>query len=79
MSRKIVANRTFGGRIDDRDHAIKVFRAHNEEVSRSIPTERLLVYDVTQGWEQLCYFLNVPIRDTDFPRLNSTTEFHKKK
>ena len=77
MAYEIIVNQTFSDRLDDREHAIKVFRAHNDEVSRTIPPERLLVYDVKQGWEPLCKFLNVAVPDTSFPRLNSSTEFQQ--
>ena len=77
MSFEIVVNQTFDGRLDDREHAINVFRAHNDEVSRTIPAERLLVYDVHQGWEPLCEFLGVSIPDTPFPRKNTSSEFQQ--
>ena len=77
MSFEIVVNQTFDGRLDDREHAINVFRAHNDEVSRTIPTERLLVYDVNQGWEPLCEFLGVSIPGTPFPRQNTSAEFQQ--
>lgn len=58
-----------------RDAAIAEFHRHNEEVQRVIPPERLLVYEVKQGWEPLCRFLGVDIPDTDFPHSNTTAEF----
>jgi hypothetical protein len=66
---------TFGGRIDDRDHAIAVYLAHNERVRREVPAERLLVFDVASGWAPLCEFLGRPTPETPFPRVNSTQEF----
>jgi hypothetical protein len=77
MSFEIILNQTFGGRLDDREHAINVFRAHNEEVSRTVPADRLLVYDVIQGWEPLCEFLGVSIPETPFPRQNTSAEFQQ--
>ena len=77
MSFDIILNQTFGGRLDDREHAINVFRAHNEEVSRSVPAERLLVYDVNQGWKPLCEFLGVSIPETPFPRQNTSADFQQ--
>ncbi|WP_348650993.1 sulfotransferase family protein [Micromonospora sp. WMMA1947] len=60
----------FGGRFADKDHAIEVFRRHNEEVVNSIEPDNLLVYDVKQGWEPLCAFLGVKVPEDDFPRAN---------
>ena len=78
MAHELIVEQTFDGRMDDPDHAMAVFRAHGEEVRRTIPAERLLVYEVGQGWEPLCAFLEVPVPDTPFPRANSTAEFHKR-
>jgi hypothetical protein len=44
--------------------------AHNEQVQRVVPAERLLVWQVTDGWEPLCEFLEVDVPDTPFPRAN---------
>jgi hypothetical protein len=35
----------------------------------------LLVYEVAQGWEPLCKFLDVAVPDEPFPRVNSKDEF----
>ena len=59
----------------DRQTAIAEFNRHNEEVRRVIPPERLLVYEVKQGWEPLCKFLGVPVPDKPFPLTNTTEEF----
>jgi Sulfotransferase domain len=47
----------------------------NEEVQRTVPPERLLVWSVCEGWEPLCQFLDAPVPDTDFPHLNDGKEF----
>jgi hypothetical protein len=68
---------TFGGRFADRDTAIKIFEEHNHRVRREIPADRLLVFEVGQGWGPLCSFLGVPVPETPFPRLNDTAAFHE--
>jgi hypothetical protein len=66
----------FQGRFDDKAAAIAVFERHNEEVKRTVPPDRLLVYEVKEGWEPLCAFLGVPIPEgKPFPHLNDTEEF----
>ena len=35
---------------------------------------RLLVFDVTEGWEPLCKFLGVQVPDGSFPRVNDTAQ-----
>ncbi|MGF1470885.1 MAG: sulfotransferase family protein [Rubrobacteraceae bacterium] len=61
----------FSGWFANREHAISVFEEHNKEVVRHVPPERLLVYEVTEGWPPLCEFLGVEEpTDRPFPRLN---------
>lgn len=62
-------------RIHDRAFMVELFRRHNAEVERIIPPERLLIFNVTQGWEPLCEFLGAPIPDQPFPRTNSRVEY----
>jgi Sulfotransferase domain len=47
----------------------------NDEVQRTVAPERLLVWSVSDGWEPLCEFLELPIPDTDFPHLNDSNQF----
>ncbi len=74
MVNKIVVERTFGGSLD-RDHAIRIFNTHNEEVRRTVPAERLLVYEAGEGWEPLCSFLQVPVPATPYPKVNMADDF----
>jgi hypothetical protein len=58
-------------RIHDREHMVAIYERHNAEVKRTIAPERLLVYEVQEGWEPLCRFLEAPVPDTPFPRINT--------
>jgi len=64
----------YDGRVHDRDHMVSAFNQHVESVKRDIPADRLLIYEVKQGWEPLCAFLDVPVPDTAFPRVNTRDE-----
>jgi len=64
-----------GGDIHDRDTMIAYFKRHNAEVEKTIPRERLLVFEARQGWEPLCKFLGVPVPDAPFPRENTREDF----
>ncbi|GLY96092.1 sulfotransferase family protein [Actinoplanes sp. NBRC 103695] len=75
MAHATVWDGTFKGRFAERDFAIRVFEEHNEAVRREVPAERLLEFEVKQGWAPLCDFLGVPVPDTEFPRLNDTATF----
>lgn len=68
----------FGGRFEDRDHAIAVYEAHNAEVERSIPADRLLVYELKQGWGPLCEFLGVPVPDGPMPHANDAAVMQRR-
>ncbi|GJJ16135.1 hypothetical protein Clacol_010415 [Clathrus columnatus] len=52
--------------------------AHNERVMKIIPSNKLLVYEVSQGWEPLVDFLEVEKPDMPFPHMNVTVEFQKR-
>ena len=73
----VVWQGTFGGRFEDKDHAIRVYNDHIKEVRRTVPPERLLVFDVKEGWEPLCAFLGVPMPDEPFPHLNDAAAFRE--
>ncbi len=73
--RRILQQGTFGGKERDKAHTIGVFNAHNEEVERTVPPERLLVFEVEQGWGPLCEFLGVPVPDVPFPHVNDADAF----
>lgn len=75
MAYRMVVQGVFDDRLQDRDHAIRIFNAHIEEVRDTIPADRLLVMDVVEGWEPLCRFLGVAVPSVSFPRLNSTRQF----
>lgn len=61
---------TFGGRFEDRAYAMGVFERHNAWVQEVVPAGKLLVFNVKEGWEPLCAFLDVPVPDTPFPHVN---------
>ena len=65
----------YGGDMHDRGFMTDVFRRHTEAIVAGVPKDRLLVFDVAQGWGPLCEFLGVTVPDTPYPRENSTAEF----
>ncbi|MBA3812104.1 MAG: sulfotransferase family protein [Caulobacteraceae bacterium] len=74
MVRKVVY-RMFDFRVHDRDWAISVFGRHNAQARAAFSPDRLLVYEVAQGWGPLCEFLGVPVPDGPMPKVNTTEEF----
>lgn len=66
---------TFGGVLDDREVGLAAFRRRTEEVRAALPADRLLVFDVAEGWGPLCAFLNVDVPDEPFPHHNLRADF----
>lgn len=60
-----------------RELMIAAYHAHVEKVRRAVPADRLLVYQVSEGWAPLCHFLGVPEPATTFPRVNDSASFHQ--
>ncbi len=76
---RIAIDGIFDGRLAEKDYAIEIYESHCREVVQTIPTDRLLVFDVKEGWAPLCDFLDVAIPDSPFPRGNSIAEFRARK
>lgn len=74
MVREILKNR-FTLDLTNKDACIAAFNAHNEEVRRLAPPERLVEWTASDGWGPLCKALNLPIPDEPFPQTNSKEEF----
>jgi hypothetical protein len=78
LTQSVVNGRVFDGRAAERDHAIATFERHNAEVVATVPADRLLVYEVSQGWKPLCEFLDVAVPDEPFPRENDAATFSQR-
>ena len=74
MAEGVVAMTGFPAGLD-RAGLIAAFVAHKEAVEAAIPADRLLVYEVKEGWAPLCAFLGLPVPDEPFPRTNDRAEF----
>lgn len=78
ITNKLIREDLFSGRgASDKAHAISVFEKHNAEIQASFDSDRLLVWEVSEGWEPLCEFLDLPVPNKSFPHLNSTANFSK--
>ena len=78
MITTLIVDSTFGGDIENAEHAKGVFEAHNAKVQATLPVERLLVFEASDGWEPLCAYLGVPVPGEPYPRTNSTEDFNKR-
>lgn len=66
------------GRFADRDYAIAVFEQRLADVRAYVPADRLLVYEVREGWAPLCEFLGVPEPDEPLPHENDRATFNRR-
>jgi hypothetical protein len=78
MVDRLVWDGIFDGRFADRGHAVAVFERHVANVVATCRPDRLLVFDVAQGWEPLCSFLDVPTPNRPFPRLNDASTLRRR-
>ncbi len=65
----------FDGQFDNKAYAQEKFKKHMEEVKAHVPANKLLVYDVKEGWEPLCKFLGVAIPSDPLPHANKGEHF----
>jgi hypothetical protein len=77
MVLKVVGD-LFDREMSNKAKLIDVYNRHNETVQRVIPAQRLLVYDLSEGWNPLCRFLGVPVPDEPMPNTNSTEDFKRR-
>lgn len=66
---------TFSGVLDDREIALAAYRRRTEEVCEALPAERLLIFDVAEGWDPLCSFLGAVVPSEPFPHHNLRADF----
>ena len=59
----------------DRGEEIDFYKSYQKEVKEIVPAYKLLEYNISEGWEPLCRFLQVSIPNCPFPHVNDTNEF----
>jgi len=67
----------FGKDLKNKSAVIAKFKAREEEIQKVVPKERLLVFNVKDGWAPLCGFLGATVPSTPFPKSNTREEFMK--
>lgn len=75
MGNTIITEQTFGGAPAEKDACLAAYRRRRDDVVSAIPADRLLEFDVAEGWAPLCAFLDCPLPAGAFPRSNSVEEF----
>ena len=72
---RTVTKSRFCDEFQDKTKMMAALETHNQAVKDAIPAERLLIWEVTDGWGPLCQALGVPVPDRPFPRTNTKAEF----
>jgi len=61
---------------DGLEESSRFYNQWIEEVKATVPKERLLIFNVKQGWKPLCDFLEVPVpANKPYPHVNDTQQF----
>jgi len=68
----------FGAIEQGQEEAVKFYQAWKAEVVNEVPADRLLIWQVKQGWEPLCKFLDITVPEGPFPNVNDTQMFQKR-
>ena len=57
------------------DRVADMLERHTAAVTQAVPEERLLKWDVNEGWEPLCAFLGVDVPQAPLPKLNDSRTY----
>ncbi len=76
FAKQTINEEHFQGKFLDKEFMERVFNDHNEKVKNYVPADKLLVYDVCEGWEPLCNFLDVEVPGEPLPHTNKKEDFH---
>lgn len=75
FAKETITEEHFRGRFLDKAFMKKIFDDHNEEVKAYVPADKLLVFDVAEGWEPLCKFLGKSTPAKPLPHTNKKEDF----
>jgi len=78
MIRRLLLDKVLHGKFEDEAYTVQRYLDYCEDVESSAPREKLLVYDVAEGWGPLCAFLGLPEPNVPFPARNTSAEFRKR-
>eukprot|EP00897_Mesotaenium_endlicherianum_P004498 jgi/Mesen1/4076/ME000213S03100 len=71
---RLVWRRTFDGAFQEEGSAVAMYGWHTTCVKHDAPPGRLLVFNVKDGWEPLCAFLQKEVPQKPFPHANAGEE-----
>jgi hypothetical protein len=65
----------YKGGFKNKEQTLDIYRRFNDEVRANVPAAQLLEYRISEGWEPLCKFLEVPVPEVEFPVRNQRQQF----
>lgn len=68
-------NSLFKGCFTNKEQACAIYESWVEEVKKTVPAEKLLVFNVKEGYAPLCKFLELPEPAEPFPHVNEKARF----
>jgi len=71
----LIRDKVFGGKMNDKAHAMACYEANVKAVRETVPAARLLVHELGDGWEPLCAHLEVPVPIVAYPSANNAEAF----
>ena len=63
---------------DFENNGKRVYEQQYETVRRLVPKDRLLEFDIGEGWDRLCDFLEVDVPNVAYPRTNEGAAFKER-
>ena len=57
---------------EGRDASVRYYKNWVSHVKNTVPPEKLLIFESKQGWAPLCNFLDIPIPEEPYPRVNDS-------
>jgi hypothetical protein len=72
---KLIWQGDFQGRFEDKEWVRGMYYDRIETIKREVPSDRLVYWELGDGWEPLADALGVDVPDAPFPHLHDTNEF----
>jgi Sulfotransferase domain len=72
---KLIWQGDFQGRFQDKEWVREMYWERVETIKREVPADRLVYWELGDGWEPLADALGVAAPDKPFPHLHDTNEF----
>ena len=57
---------------EGKEASVRYYNNWVEHVKKTVPPERLLIFESKQGWAPLCKFLDIPIPEEPYPNVNDS-------